>query len=71
MLGSKNDLKVSQRKQVNAPSNMKLAKYMMNFECQPGGIFEGLLYHQEDEAIDTTIFVATVHLEDKIKKLVW
>ena len=71
MLGSKNDLKVSQRKQVNAPSNMKLAKYMMNFECKLGGIFEGLSYHQEDEAIDTTIFVATLRLEDIIKKLVW
>ena len=71
MLWNNNELKVSHRKQVNPPSNMKLVTSLMNFECHPCGIFEGLSYHQEDEAIDTTIFVATVRLEDIIKKLVW
>ena len=42
----------------------------MDFECQPCGIFEELSYHQDDEAIDTTIFSATVGLGDIIKKLV-
>ena len=42
----------------------------MNFECQPCGIFEGLSYHQEDEAIDPIIFAATIGLGDRIKKLV-
>ena len=42
----------------------------MNFECHPCGIFEGLSYHQEYEAIYPTIFAATVELEDTIKKLV-
>ena len=46
MLWIKNDLKVSHRKQVKAPSNMKLVKSLMNFECQPCGIYEGLSYHQ-------------------------
>ena len=42
----------------------------MNFECQPSGIFEGLSYHQEDEAIETITFAATVGLGDRIKKLI-
>ena len=41
-----------------------------NFECQPCGIFEGLLYHQEDEVIDPIIFADTVGLGNRIKKLV-
>ena len=46
MLWTKNDIKVSDRKQVNAPSNMKFMTYLMNFKCQQCGIFEGLSYHQ-------------------------
>ena len=34
---------------------MKLATALINFECQPCGIFEGLSWHQEDEAIDPTM----------------
>ena len=68
MLGSKNDLKVSHIKQVNAPSNVKLAASLMNFECQPCGIFEVLSYHKEDEVIDPTIFAATVGLRERINK---
>ena len=48
---------------------MKLATALINFECQPCGIFEGLSWHQEDEAIDPTIFAATVGLGDIIRKL--
>ena len=70
MLWTKNDLKVSHRKHVNAISNMNLVTSLMNFECQPCGIFEGLSYHQEDEVIDPIIFAATVGLGDRIKKLV-
>ena len=57
-----NDLKVSHRKQVNAPSNMKLVTSLINFECHPCGIFEGLSQHQEDGAIYPTNFVASVGL---------
>ena len=60
MLWTKNDVKVSHRKQVNALSNMKLVTSLINFECHPCGIFEGLSYHQEDEAIGTNIFADTV-----------
>ena len=67
---ARNDFKVSHRKQVNAPSNMKLVTSLMNFECQPCGIFEVLSYHQEDGVIDPIIFAATVGLGDRIKKLV-
>ena len=70
MLWNKNDLKVSHRKQVNAPPNMKLMTSLMNFECQPCGIFEGLSYHQEDEVIDPIIFADTVGLGNRIKKLI-
>ena len=62
MLWNKNDFNISHMKQVNAPSNMKLVTSLMNFEYQPCGIFEGLSYHQEDEAIDPNIFAATVGL---------
>ena len=58
------------RKQFNASSNIKLVTFLMDFECQPCGIFEGLSYHQENEAIDTTIFADTVGLGDRIKQLV-
>ena len=67
---SRNYLKVYHRKQVNATSNMKLNTSLMNFECQPCGIFEGLSYHQEDESIDPITFAATVGLGDIIKSLV-
>ena len=70
MLWSKNDIKVSHRKQVNTPSNMKLATSLMNFECQPCGIFESISYYQEDKAIDPTIFAANVVLGYIIKKSV-
>ena len=42
----------------------------MNFECHACGIFEGLSYHQEDEAIYTNIFEANLGLGEIIKKLV-
>ena len=70
MLWTKNDFMVSHRKQVNAPSNMKLVISLTNFNCQPCGIFEGLSYHQEDEVIDPIIFAANVGLVYRIKKLV-
>ena len=70
MLWNKNDFKVSHRRQVKAPPNIKLVIYSMNFECQPCGKFEGLSYHQEDEAIDPTIFAATVGLVYIMKMLV-
>ena len=54
MLCTKNDFNVFHRKQVKAPSNMKLVTSLMSFECQPCGIFEGLSYRQEDEAINPT-----------------
>ena len=69
MLWTNNYLKVSHRKQVNAPSNTELATSLMNFECQPCGIFEGFSCHQEEKAIDPTIFAATVGLEYRIKKI--
>ena len=49
---------------------MKLVTSLINFECQPCGIFEGLSYHQEDEVIDPIIFAATAALVNRIKKLV-
>ena len=70
MLWTKTDCKVSHRKQVNATPNMKLVTSLINFECQPCGIFEGFSYHQEDEVIDTIIFAATVALGNIIKKLI-
>ena len=68
MLWTINDLKIYPTKQVNAPSNMQFATFLMNFECHPYGIFEGLSYHQSDEAIDPIICAATVGLGNKIKK---
>ena len=41
MLFSKHDLRLSHRKQANAPSNMKLVTSLMDFKCQPYGIFDG------------------------------
>ena len=70
MLWTNNDLKIFRRKQVNASPNMKLVTSLMNFECQPCGIFEGFSYHHEDEVIDPIIFVATVGLGNRINKLV-
>ena len=70
MLWTKNDLKVSHRKQVNAPSNMKLVTSLINYEFQPCGIFEGLSYHQEYEVIDPIIFAATLVFGNRINKLV-
>ena len=70
MLWTKNDLKVSHRKQVNAPSNMKLVTSLMNFECQPCEILENFSYHQEDEVIDPIIFSANVGLGKIIKRLI-
>ena len=70
MLWTKNDLNIFHRKQVNASPNTKLVTSLMNFECQPCGIFEGLSYHNEDEVIDYIIFAATVGLGDIIKELV-
>ena len=47
---------------------MKMVTSLKSFDFQPCGIFEGLSYHQEYEAIDPTIFSATVGLGDRIKK---
>ena len=70
IIWTKIDLKVSHRKHINSISNMKLVTSLMNFECQPCGIFEGLSYHQEVEVIDPNIFAVTVGLGDRIKNLV-
>ena len=70
MLWTKNDLQIFHRKHVNVSPNMKLVTSLINFECQPCGIFEGLSYHHEDEVIDTIIFAATAKLGNRIKKLV-
>ena len=70
MLSTKNNPKVSQRKQLNASPNMKLVTSLINFECQPCGIFEGLSYHQKYEVVDPIIFAAKVWLVNIIKKLV-
>ena len=48
---------------------MKLATSLMNFECQPCGIFEVLPYHQEDESIYPNIFAATVGLGGQNKEV--
>ena len=65
-----NDFKVSHRKQVNAPPNMKLVTSFMDFECQPCGIFEGFSYQKEDGVINPIIFAAIVGLVYRINKLV-
>ena len=70
ILWTKNNLKIFHRKQVNSSPNMNLVKSLINFECQPCGIFEGFSYHQEDEVIDPIIFAATVGSGNRIKKLV-
>ena len=62
MLWTNNYFRVTHRKQVKDLSNMKLVTSLMHFECHPYGIFEGLLYHQEDEDIDPTIFAANAGL---------
>ena len=49
---------------------MKLVTSLINFECQPCRIFEGLSYHQEDEVMGPIIFAATLGLGDRIKKLI-
>ena len=67
---SKNDLKVSHRKQVKYPSNMNLAIFLTSFECQTCAIFEGFSYHQEDEDVDPIIFAANVGSGDIINQLV-
>ena len=71
MLWTNNDFKVSHRKQANAPSNMKLVTSLMNFECQPCGIFEGLSHHKESEVINPIIFAANIGLGYRIKRLVF
>ena len=71
MLWTKNDLQIFHRKHVNVSPNMKLVISLINFECQPCGIFEGLSYHHEDEVIDPIIFAATVGLVNITKKLVY
>ena len=43
MLWTKNDLRVSYRKQFNAPSNMKLEKSLINFEYHPWGIWRFII----------------------------
>ena len=70
MLWTKNDLKLFHRKQVNVSLNIKLVTFLINFECQPCGIFEGLSYHQEDEVVDPIILEDNVGLGNIINKLV-
>ena len=70
MLWTRTDLKIFHRKKVNVSPNIKLVTFLINFECQPCGIFEGLSYHQEYEVIDPIIFAATAGLENRIKKLI-
>ena len=70
MLCTKNDLNVTHRKQVKDFPNMKWVTSLMNFECQPCGIFEGLSYHQEDEAIDP-IICKDNRVNDFIFLMVW
>ena len=70
MLWAKNDLQIFQRKHVNVSPNMKLVTSLINLECQPCVIFEGLSYHNEGEVIDPIIFAATTGLGNRIKKLV-
>ena len=70
MLWTRDDFNVSHSKQANTPSNMKFVASLMNLECQPCVIFEGLSYHQESEVIDSIIFADTLGLGDRIKKLV-
>ena len=70
MLWTRNELQIFHRKHVKVSPNMKLMTSLINFECQPCGIFEGLSYHKEDEAIDPIIFAATVGLGNRIKKLI-
>ena len=64
------DLKVYQKKQVNASSYIRVAASLMNFECHTCGIFKGILHYQEDETISPTNFAASVGLRDRIKELV-
>ena len=49
---------------------MKLVTSLINFECQPCGIFEGLSYHHEYGFINPIIFTATAGLINRINKLV-
>ena len=70
MLWSRNDLRLSHRKQVNDPSNMKLATSLMNFEYKPCGVFEGFEHHQDNESIVPTTLEDTVGLGYIIDKLV-
>ena len=70
VIWTNNDFKVYHRKKANSPSNMKLVTSLMNFECRPFGIFEGLSYYQEDEVIGPNIFADTIGLGDIINNLV-
>ena len=56
MLIPKKEISISHRKQVKYPSYVRLETSLVNFECHPCGIFEGLEQPQEVEAIDTTTF---------------
>ena len=47
-----------------------LFKFMMNFEYQPCGIFEGLDYPQEVEYIVPVTFEKSAGLGNRTKKLV-
>ena len=70
MLWTRKDLQIFHRNHVNVSPDMKLVTSLINFECQPCGIFEGLSYHHEYEVIDPIIFAATAGLGNRIKKLV-
>ena len=49
-------LGVYHRKKWDAPSDIRMATSLMEFEYQPCEIFEGLLYPQKVEYIDPTTF---------------
>ena len=70
ILLSKNEVKVYCINQGNATSDVRLATYLMIFECQPCGIFECFLHHKEDEAISPTSFSYYTELVDRAEKLI-
>ena len=70
MLWTKNYIRIFQRNQVNVFPDIRLVTSLINFECQPCGIFEGLSYHQEYEVFDPINLAANVGLGNRIKKLI-
>ena len=46
MIFYENDLKLSQKKQLNSHSHVRLATSLMNFQFHTCGLFEGLSNHK-------------------------